>query len=83
MKIEEHRDIASDIGEESGEFFFVKAEAIPLKFSAQRAGPGSDMSKNTNSPSVGSSGTGSHGHGFWKPKPFHRSHGSKPDKDYV
>ena len=32
MKFEDHRKIASEVGEESGEFYCVAAERIPLKF---------------------------------------------------
>ena len=38
MKFEDHRNIASEVGEESGEFYSVVAEHIPLKFSAQQTG---------------------------------------------
>lgn len=37
MKFEDHRETASEVGEESGEFYNVKAECVMQKFSAQRA----------------------------------------------
>ena len=83
VKFEERRDIAGDLGEDNGDFYFVKAEHVPLKFSVQRAGSSSstpDMSSKA-SPSPTTNPGSSHGHGFWKSKPFHRT--SKPDKDYV
>ena len=84
VKFEERRDIASDLGEDNGDFYFVKAEHIPLKFSVQRAG---SSSSTTSTPDIASKSStanpGSHGHGFWKSKPFHRTHASRPDRDYV
>lgn len=64
MKFEEHRDIASDIGEESGDFYFVTAECIQLKFSAKRTGS-TNSSNPPPSRSPVASPSGSHGH-FWK-----------------
>ena len=83
MKFEDNRDIAAEVGEDSGEFYLVTAERGPLKFSAQRAGFASgalDQPKPARSPTV-SPGGGSHPRFFRKP--FQRSHGNKPDKDFV
>ena len=79
MKSDEHRDTASELGD-SSDFYFITAESVPLRFSAQRTGSASSstldpQTKPTNSP-VSPSG----GHGFWKP--FHKSHG-KSDKKFV
>lgn len=74
MKFEDHRNIASEVGEESGEFYSVTAERIPLKFSAQRTAA---LEPSTKTHSQTASPTG-HGQKFWK-----RSHGSKPDRDFV
>ena len=82
MKFEDHRDTASEVGEESGEFYFVKAERVPLKFSAHRAGFTSgtlDPPKPARSPASPSGGANPR---FFR-KPFHRSHGNKSDKDFV
>lgn len=85
VKFEEHRDTASDIGEESGEFYFVTAERVSLKFSAQRAGFAQGTldqppSRPARSPTVPSP-SGGGGQKRWKP--FNRSHGHKPEKDFV
>lgn len=85
VKFEEQRDTASDLGEDRGDFYFVKAEHIPLRFSVQRAGSSSSTpntldAKPAHSPTVN---PGGHGHGFWRSKPFNRGHSSKPDRDYV
>ena len=78
MKSDDHRDTASELGDAS-DFYFVTAESVPLKFSAQRTGSATStldpQTRPSNSP-VSPSG----GHGFWKP--FHKSH-VKSDKNYV
>lgn len=78
MKFEDHKDTASEVGEEIGEFYYVTAERVPLKFSAQRTGGTLDSQRPARSPTVSPSGANK----FWA-KPFHRSHGNKPDKDFV
>lgn len=81
MRFEDHRDTASEVGEESGEFFCVTAECVSLKFSAQRgftSGTLDPALRPTRSPASPSGGSGQK---FWKP--FHKSHGSKPDRDFV
>jgi hypothetical protein len=80
MKFENHRDIATEVGEESGEFYLVTAECGQLKFSVQRAGFASgtlDQPKSARSPTVTPSNPR-----FFR-KPFQRSHANKPDKDFV
>ena len=77
MKFEDHRSVASEVGEESGEFYSVAAERIPLKFSAQRTGFTAALEPSARTHSQTASPTG-HSQKFWK-----RSHGSKPDKDFV
>ena len=84
MKFEDHRDTASEVGEASGEFYLVTAERVPIKFSAQRAGLASGASTVDPTPKPRSPSTGPHhGGSSQRWKPFHRSHGNKPDKDFV
>lgn len=75
MRFEEHRDTASEVGEDSGEFYYVTADSVPLKFSAQRVSgtldPPLRPARSPASPGGGSAPK------FWK-----RSHG-KTDKDFV
>ena len=76
MKFEEHRNIAGDVGEESGEFYLVTAERVPLRFSAQRAGfTGMLEPVPRKVPTASPTGGG--------PKIWKFRHGSKPEKDFV
>ena len=83
MKSDEHRDTASELGD-SSDFYFVNAESVALKFSAQRAGSASSSTLDPQTRLANSPVSPSSGHGFkWKPsKPF-KTHGNKSDKNYV
>lgn len=82
MKPDEHRDTASELGDAS-DFYFVTAESVALKFSAQRAGPTSSSTLDPQTRPASSPVSPSAAHGFkWKPKHF-KPHGNKSDKNYV
>lgn len=72
MKFQENRSIASDVGEDSGDFYQVKAEPVQLKFSAQRGTP---------SPIPSHPGKPSRSGGLFNP--FHKPHHGKSDKEFV